>query len=34
MLVSLMIDHLGLLDVPVKEINLMRVIGVVLIRKF
>ncbi len=41
MLVTLLIDHFGLLGVPVKEINLMRVlgatlitIGVILIRKF
>jgi bacterial/archaeal transporter family-2 protein len=41
MLVTLVIDHYGLLDVPVKEINLPRIagvllitVGVVLIRKF
>lgn len=41
MLVTLVIDHFGLLGVPIKEINLMRVvgatlitIGVILIRKF
>ncbi len=41
MLVTLIIDHFGLLGVPVKEINYMRVIGatlitlgVILIRKF
>jgi transporter family-2 protein len=41
MLVTLLIDHFGLLGVPVKEINTMRVIGatlitvgVILIRKF
>ncbi len=41
MLVTLVIDHYGLLGVPVKEVNLMRVvgvtfitIGVILIRKF
>lgn len=41
MLVTLVIDHFGFLDVPVKEISIMRVlgatlitIGVVLIRKF
>ncbi len=41
MLVTLLIDHFGFLGVPVKEINLMRVvgatlitIGVILIRKF
>jgi transporter family-2 protein len=41
MLVTLIIDHYGLLGVPVKEVNVMRVlgvtfitIGVVLIRKF
>lgn len=41
MLVTLVIDHFGLLGVPVKEVNLIRVvgvtlitIGVILIRKF
>ncbi len=41
MLVTLLIDHFGLLGVPVKEINIMRVlgvtfitVGVILIRKF
>lgn len=41
MLVTLVIDHFGLLGVPVKEVNIMRVlgvtfitIGVILIRKF
>jgi len=41
MIVTLLIDHFGLLGVPVKEINLMRVlgatlitVGVILIRKF
>ena len=41
MLVTLVVDHFGLLGVPVKEVNLIRVvgvtlitIGVILIRKF
>lgn len=41
MLITLLIDHFGILDVPIKEINLPRVlgatlitIGVILIRKF
>ena len=41
MLITLVIDHFGLLDVPVKQINLPRVlgvtlitVGVILIRKF
>ena len=41
MVVTLVIDHFGILDVPVKQISLMRVvgvtlitIGVILIRKF
>ena len=41
MLITLVIDHFGLLGVPVKEVNLIRVfgvtlitIGVILIRKF
>lgn len=41
MLITLIIDHFGILDVPVREINFVRVIGaalivigVVLIRKF
>lgn len=41
MLVTLVVDHFGILDVPVKQISLMRVvgaslitIGVILIRKF
>lgn len=31
MLVTLLIDHFGFLDVPVKEINIPRVLGVILI---
>ena len=31
MLITLLIDHFGFLDVPVKEINIPRVLGVVLI---
>lgn len=31
MLITLLIDHFGFLDVPVKEINIQRVLGVVLI---
>ena len=31
MLITLLIDHFGFLDVPVKEINVPRVLGVVLI---
>lgn len=41
MLITLLIDHFGFLDVPVKEINLTRltgsaliIVGVILIRKF
>lgn len=41
MVVTLVIDHFGILDVPVKQISLMRVVGVtlitvgvILIRKF